>query len=133
MKAHYDAGITALDTADIYGPSERVVGQFVAGTTSNNPGGSTTKGGFLSSSSSSSSTTTPLSVPPPPVPCTKFCCFRFLQDIDPTEVKQRIQQQCERLQVSQLPLVQYFWSDYDIKRYVYIYIVCVYVCVCVCV
>ena len=121
MKAHYDAGITALDTADIYGPSERVVGQFVAGTTSNNPGGSTK--GFLSSPATTSTSSTPSSVPP--VPCTKFCCFRFLQDIDRTEVKQRIQQQCERLQVSQLPLVQYFWSDYDIKRYVYIYCVCV--------
>lgn len=29
MRAHFDAGITTLDTADIYGPSELVVGQFV--------------------------------------------------------------------------------------------------------
>ena len=93
MKAHWNAGINTLDTADIYGPSERVVGQFV-GQSGNN--------GAL----------------PAPVPCTKFCCFRFLFDIDRAEVKQRILQQCERLQVSKLPLVQFFWSDYDIKRYV---------------
>jgi aryl-alcohol dehydrogenase-like predicted oxidoreductase len=29
MRAHFDAGITTLDTADIYGPSELLVGEFV--------------------------------------------------------------------------------------------------------
>ena len=29
MRAHFDAGITTLDTADIYGPSEVIVGKFV--------------------------------------------------------------------------------------------------------
>lgn len=30
MRAHFDAGITTFDTADIYGPSESIVGKFVA-------------------------------------------------------------------------------------------------------
>ncbi|KAL7567528.1 hypothetical protein ACA910_009536 [Epithemia clementina (nom. ined.)] len=96
MKAHCQVGMNTLDTADIYGPSERVVGQFVA----------------------AQSTTTNQQQQPPPVVCTKFCCFRFLFDIDRAEVKQRILQQCERLQLPKLPLVQFFWSDYEIKRYV---------------
>jgi len=48
MKAHFDAGITTLDTADIYGPSELVVGKFVK-----------SQAGAI--------------------PCTKFCCFRYLE------------------------------------------------------
>jgi hypothetical protein len=60
MQAHLNAGITTLDTADIYGPSELIIGKFVK----NNPTA---------------------------VPCTKFCCFRFLEDIDRAEVKLRIQ------------------------------------------
>jgi hypothetical protein len=48
MQAHYDAGITTLDTADIYGPSELIVGKFVK----SQPGA---------------------------IPCTKFCCFRYLE------------------------------------------------------
>jgi aryl-alcohol dehydrogenase-like predicted oxidoreductase len=87
MAAHYRAGITTLDTADIYGPSEAIVGKFV----SRQPGA---------------------------VPITKFCCFRFLDEITRDEVKERIQRACERLQVAKLPLVQFFWSQYDVKRYV---------------
>jgi aryl-alcohol dehydrogenase-like predicted oxidoreductase len=87
MEAHYRRGITTLDTADIYGPSETIVGKFVA----QQPGA---------------------------VPITKFCCFRFLDEISREEVKERIQRACERLQVSRLPLVQFFWSQYDVKRYV---------------
>jgi aryl-alcohol dehydrogenase-like predicted oxidoreductase len=87
MEAHYAAGITTLDTADIYGPSELIVGKFVK----NNPTA---------------------------VPCTKFCCFRFLEEIDRAEVRSRIQKSCERLQVSKLPLVQFFWSDYEVQKYV---------------
>lgn len=48
MQAHFNAGITTLDTADIYGPSEIVVGKFVK----SQPGA---------------------------IPCTKFCCFRYLE------------------------------------------------------
>mmetsp|Transcript_51960 Transcript_51960/g.62485 ORF Transcript_51960/g.62485 Transcript_51960/m.62485 type:complete len:470 (+) Transcript_51960:153-1562(+) len=87
MRAHYDAGMTTLDTADIYGPSESIVGEFVGG-----------EGAA--------------------VPCTKFCCYRFLDEIDRKEVRRRILTSCERLKVDKLPLVQYFWSNYDIKKYV---------------
>lgn len=87
MKAHFDAGITTLDTADIYGPSELIVGKFVKSQ-------------------------------PKAIPCTKFCCFRYLEDIDRSEVRLRIQKACERLQVPKLPLVAFFWSNYDVKKYV---------------
>jgi len=55
---------------------------------------------------------------PKAIPCTKFCCFRYLDEITKQEVKERIQRACERLQVSKLPLVQFFWSDYDVQKYV---------------
>jgi len=61
MNAHYNAGMTTLDTADIYGPSELIVGTFVK------------------------------KKQPKAVPCTKFCCFRYLEEIDKTEVRNRIQ------------------------------------------
>ena len=86
MEAHWKAGITTLDTADIYGPSETIVGKFVK---------SQSKA----------------------VPLTKLCCFRFLEEITREEVRQRVLRSCERLQVSKLPLVQFFWSNYDVKRY----------------
>ena len=60
MKAHFDAGITTLDTADIYGPSEIIVGKFDK-------------------------------LQPKAIPCTKFCCFRYLEEIDRAEVRLRIQ------------------------------------------
>lgn len=86
MQKHFDAGITTLDTADIYGPSELIIGKFMG-------------------------------TRPKAVPCTKFCCFRYLEEISRAEVKQRIQKSCERLQVSKLPLVAFFWGNYDVKRY----------------
>jgi hypothetical protein len=61
MKAHLDAGISTLDTADIYGPSELIVGKFVK------------------------------SQPKQAIPCTKFCCFRYLEEINRDEVRLRIQ------------------------------------------
>ena len=54
---------------------------------------------------------------PKAIPCTKFCCFRYLEDITRNEVRQRIERSCERLQVPMLPLVAFFWSNYDVKRY----------------
>ena len=55
---------------------------------------------------------------PKAIPLTKFCCFRYLEDIDRAEVRQRVERACERLQVQSLPLVQFFWSNYSVKRYV---------------
>jgi aryl-alcohol dehydrogenase-like predicted oxidoreductase len=40
-----------------------------------------------------------------------------MQEINKTEVKQRILRACERLQVDRLPLVAFFWADYSVKRY----------------
>ena len=90
MIQHANAGITTLDTADIYGPSEIIIGKFIQ------------------QQHSKSNI----------VPMTKFCCFRYLEDIDRNEVRQRILKSCERLQVKKLPLVQFFWSRYDVKRYI---------------
>jgi aryl-alcohol dehydrogenase-like predicted oxidoreductase len=87
MEAHAKAGMTTLDTADIYGPSEIIMGKFIQKN-------------------------------PTAIPCTKFCCFRYLEEIDRAEVKLRVQKACERLQVAKLPLVAFFWSNYDVKRYV---------------
>jgi aryl-alcohol dehydrogenase-like predicted oxidoreductase len=87
MVAHFNAGITTLDTADIYGPSEVIMGKFV-------------------------------NSQPKAIPMTKFCCFRFLDEINRAEVRQRILKSCERLQVAKLPLVQFFWSRYEVKKYV---------------
>lgn len=93
MKAYFDAGITTLDTADIYGPSEFIVGKFVKEQKARAPEDK-------------------------PVICTKFCCFKFLDDIDKNEVRTRVTKACERLQLEQIPLIQFFWSNYDIKKYV---------------
>jgi len=86
MEAHYKAGITTLDTADIYGPSEQIVGNFLKET-------------------------------PDAIVCTKFCCFRYLEEIDMKEVRTRVKDACQRLQVEKIPLIQFFWSDYNVKRY----------------
>jgi len=40
-----------------------------------------------------------------------------MQEINRSEVRQRIQRACERLQVERLPLVAFFWADYSVKRY----------------
>lgn len=55
---------------------------------------------------------------PAAIPITKICCFRYLEDINRLEIRQRVDRARERLQVQKLPLVQFFWSNYDVKRYV---------------
>jgi aryl-alcohol dehydrogenase-like predicted oxidoreductase len=97
MIQHYQAGITTLDTADIYGPSEIIIGKFI------HQQQQQTQDQVKNSNI---------------IPMTKFCCFRYLEDIDRNEVRQRILKSCERLQVQKLPLVQFFWSRFDVKRYV---------------
>ena len=51
MNAHYQRGITTIDTADIYGPSELIIGKYLKSSTTSSPKATV---------------------------CTKFCCFRFL-------------------------------------------------------
>ena len=87
MKNHYDVGMTTLDTADIYGPSESIVGQFVKNQ-------------------------------PKCTPITKFCCFRFLKEIDRKEVRERVLKSCAALGVEKIPLLQFFWSNYEANNYV---------------
>lgn len=67
MDAHFKAGITTLDTADIYGPSELIVGKYVTGN-------------------------------PQAVPLTKFCCFRYLEEITKEEVRQRVEKVGSRIE-----------------------------------
>ena len=89
IQRHASAGITTLDTADIYGPSEAIIGEFLAANST-----------------------------PKIVVCTKFCCFRGLDRITREEVRQRILASCKRLGVSKLDLVAFFWLDFGIKNYV---------------
>lgn len=55
---------------------------------------------------------------PMAVPCTKLSCYRFLDEIDITEVRMRIKKACEILNIEKLPLVALSWSNYGIKRYI---------------
>ena len=74
MKAHFDAGITTLDTADIYGASEGIVGKYMKAN-------------------------------PQAIPCTKFCCFKFLDEIDKTEVRTRIEKVRIFINLANTPLL----------------------------
>ena len=87
MSEYVDKGFTSLDTADIYGPSESIVGSFAR----------------------TNAKATPL---------TKCCCFRFLNEIDKAEVRSRVKKSMDNLGVDQIPLLQFFWSNYSVKRYV---------------
>ena len=62
MKKHYDIGTNTLDTADVYGPSELIMGKFMKDVTTRKKD---------------------------VVPCTKFSCFRCLDEIDRNEVRAR--------------------------------------------
>ena len=62
MKKHYDIGTNTLDTADVCGPSELIMGKFMKDVTTRKKD---------------------------VVPCTKFSCFRCLDEIDRNEVRAR--------------------------------------------
>eukprot|EP00965_Chrysotila_dentata_P222686 6193117-Pleurochrysis_carterae.AAC.1 len=123
MRRHFSAGVTTLDTADIYGPSELIVGK--CGATQRAPADARQGTPLflrLSLSLRAFSTFTCITSPvfvgeqPSAVPCTKFCCFRGLQTIEMDEVRARVRKQCERLKVDALPLVAFFWADYSVRR-----------------
>ena len=86
-----DAGITTFDTADIYGPSEELIGKYL-----NSRGGSDGVQVF-----------------------TKFCCFgadmNFVTD---KMVEKRIKASRMKLKMDNLDLVQLYWHDYSKKNYV---------------
>jgi aryl-alcohol dehydrogenase-like predicted oxidoreductase len=131
MQAHYDAGITTLDTADIYGPSELILGRFLK--TCPNALPCTKFCCFRGLEVSfkqcrwKSSSVFSFQSAGRTSPEKKFdrgskrlvlseqlcvCCLRCtLLIIYPSK-------SCERLQVQKLPLLQFFWSDYGVKRYV---------------
>lgn len=87
----YDAGIHTFDTADIYGPSEHLIGKFIA----SNP-------------------TKKVQV------FTKFCCFgdslRKASDVGFVEAS--IDASRKRLGVDSLDLIQFYWHDYSNKNYI---------------
>lgn len=87
-----DAGITTFDTADIYGPSESLIGRYLA-----SRGGS--EGVQV---------------------LTKFCCFgaamRSARDLK--FVEESIDLSRQRLGVDALDVVQFYWHDYGEPYYV---------------
>ena len=89
-----DAGITTFDTADIYGPSERIIGTYLSSLTPE----ARSKCQVL----------------------TKFCCFgdsmRQANKLD--FVAKSINNSCVNLKTDTLDCVQFYWHDYNNKNYV---------------
>jgi len=88
------AGITTFDTADIYGPSERIIGEY------------------LSSLSPEARSKCQI--------LTKFCCFgdsmRQANKLD--FVSKSINNSCSNLKTDALDCVQFYWHDYSNKNYI---------------
>jgi aryl-alcohol dehydrogenase-like predicted oxidoreductase len=89
MHNHLNAGIYTFDTADIYGASQELIGEYLK---TDKPQGA--------------------------VVCTKFCCFNNLDRIGRDAVRRGIQRSLDKLGVRQLDLVAFFWSDFNVKNYV---------------
>jgi aryl-alcohol dehydrogenase-like predicted oxidoreductase len=89
------AGITTFDTADIYGPSEGLIGKYLAATTKS-------------------------SSAPPVTVLTKFCCFgdSMRKAADFKFVENSIETSRKRLGVDTIPLIQFYWHDYQNKTYI---------------
>ncbi|GAB4813776.1 hypothetical protein N2152v2_000822 [Parachlorella kessleri] len=88
-----EAGITTFDTADHYGPSEAVIGQYLYARPDHR--------GRVQV-------------------LTKFCCFGDMQrqaaNLD--FVEQCIDRSRQRLRMDKLDLLQFYWADYAIEGYV---------------
>ncbi|KAL4429190.1 hypothetical protein ABPG77_010169 [Micractinium sp. CCAP 211/92] len=93
FSAFVAAGITTFDTADIYGPSESLIGLYL------NP---------------------PHKEGEPEPVLTKFCCFgdSMNQAKELRFVEQSIDASRQRLGVESLDLVQFYWHNYGNKNYV---------------
>lgn len=92
FKKFVDGGITTFDTADIYGPSQELIGQFIE------------------------------KFPEEGKNCqvlTKFCCFgtAMRQAADGGFVKRSIDANRAGLKMKQLDCVQFYWNDFSIKNY----------------
>ena len=92
FQAFVDNGITTFDTADIYGPSEQLIGRYLA-----------------SSPEARSSHV-----------LTKFCCFgdSMRQAKDLSFVEKGIDNSRKNLGVESLDCVQFYWHDYNNRNYV---------------
>ncbi|KAG2451292.1 hypothetical protein HYH02_003898 [Chlamydomonas schloesseri] len=88
------AGITTFDAADHYGPAEVLIGRYLA--------------------------TNPDQRPPKTQVLTKYCVFGRLDmaTINKDAVVQAVNQSRKRLGVDSVDLMQYYWGDYDVNRYV---------------
>ncbi len=86
-------GITTLDTADIYGPSEKIIGSY--------------RREFPSEGRQCQI-------------LTKFCCFgnAMQRAGDPDFVSASLNRSRENIGVDRLDCVQFFWADYGVKQYV---------------
>ncbi|KAI8466749.1 MAG: NADP-dependent oxidoreductase domain-containing protein [Monoraphidium minutum] len=88
LAAHAAAGFTTFDTADIYGPSERILGEFQASWAAQGN--------------------------PPVQVLTKYVPNVFQQRVTPAGVEAAMQKSLGALRVQQLDLVQMHWWDYAI-------------------
>ncbi|PNW72043.1 hypothetical protein CHLRE_16g684750v5 [Chlamydomonas reinhardtii] len=88
------AGVTTFDAADHYGPAEALIGRYLA--------------------------SNPDQRPPKTQVLTKYCVFGQMDmaTINKGAVVQAVNQSRKRLGVDSVDLMQYYWADYDVKRYV---------------
>ncbi|GLI68097.1 hypothetical protein VaNZ11_012423, partial [Volvox africanus] len=88
------AGITTFDAADHYGPAEVLIGRYLAAN--------------------------PDRRPPNTQVLTKYCVFsrKDMAGINQQAVTQAVNLSRSRLGVDRVDLMQYYWGDYDVKRYV---------------
>eukprot|EP00899_Mesostigma_viride_P003901 jgi/Mesvir1/13511/Mv06306-RA.1 len=88
MKEHVKRGLTTFDTADIYGPSERILGLFVTKCDAEG-------------------------IPPPQI-FTKFVPNIFRNTTNAQFVNAAIRQSIDNLRVDKLDLIQLHWWDYEV-------------------
>jgi aryl-alcohol dehydrogenase-like predicted oxidoreductase len=90
--AFVSAGVTTFDTADIYGPSESLIGEYISRRRSGREG---------------------LQI------LTKCCKFGSEQfTVSGKSISQGVQRSLARLQVPYVDLVQLYWNDYSVPKYV---------------
>jgi len=91
--AFVDVGVTTFDTADIYGPSEQIIGRFIK-----------KRGGEGAS--------------PPVQVLTKSCWFgNEMRSLDRSAVDRGVDRSRKNLGVDKLDLVQLYWHDYSVANY----------------
>ncbi|GLI58795.1 hypothetical protein VaNZ11_000555, partial [Volvox africanus] len=88
LEAHTAAGFTSYDTADIYGPSEEILGRYLKAHSAAGAG--------------------PVQV------FTKYVPNIFQQQLTPRAVEAAIRRSMAKLEVDQLDLVQLHWWEYSI-------------------